>query len=306
MFVGATVRYEVEFLSALVLLAVLGIMGVEHGLTHRPVWRLAARWGWRLLLAVSVAFNVFAIFGRYIETHILRETFFARRGQLEEAKLECRKILEIEPDNWLAASSLGGMLLQQGKVLEATRYLQQAVRAKPDFADACNNLGVALIGQGKLSEAIDWLERAVRANPDHADAHYNLGNALVRQNLGAAAIPHYEHALRIKPADFKAHNNLANELFRHGRVTEAVGHYEQALQLSPDYADARRNLGVALFRLAEGAAAQRDWAEAAALYERAAACARATGNLELAKQIEDWLMHYRAGRPYQAIPERKN
>ena len=55
-------RYEVEFAHVLVLLAVIGILGLERALAGQPAWRRAARCGWGLLLAFSVAFNLLASF----------------------------------------------------------------------------------------------------------------------------------------------------------------------------------------------------------------------------------------------------
>ena len=53
-------RYELEYASPLLLLAVVGVLAVERALAGRPAWRWAARCGWGLLLAFSVAFNLLA------------------------------------------------------------------------------------------------------------------------------------------------------------------------------------------------------------------------------------------------------
>ncbi len=68
-------RFEVEFLPALLLLAVVGILGLERtlaptsesGQADRRAQRRAVRWGWGLLLGVSVAFNLLAGLGYYAE-----------------------------------------------------------------------------------------------------------------------------------------------------------------------------------------------------------------------------------------------
>ena len=52
---SAVIRYEVDFLLALVLLAVIGVLSLERTLADRPVRRRAARWGWGLMLGFSVA-----------------------------------------------------------------------------------------------------------------------------------------------------------------------------------------------------------------------------------------------------------
>jgi len=69
LFINSAGRYELEFLPALVLLAVMGILSLERALTDRLLWRRVARWGWGLLLGFSVAFNLLASIGQCAEAH---------------------------------------------------------------------------------------------------------------------------------------------------------------------------------------------------------------------------------------------
>jgi hypothetical protein len=59
-FRSAHARYEWEFCPVLVLLAVVGILGLERILAGWPTWRRAVRWAWGLFLAFSLAFNLLA------------------------------------------------------------------------------------------------------------------------------------------------------------------------------------------------------------------------------------------------------
>jgi Flp pilus assembly protein TadD len=206
------IRYEVDFLPALMLLAVVGILGVERALDDQPFWRCTVRWGWGLLLGFSVVFNLLASVGHYAETD----------------------------------QDMGVALMDAGKVQEAIKHLEQALRINPDYAVAHNSLGVALEQAGRTEEAIEHFEQALRINPDHAGAHYNLGYALQQTGRLQDAIGHYKQALQIRPNFADAHYELGNALFQEGKIGDAIGHYEQALQIKPDNADAHYNLGVAL------------------------------------------------------------
>jgi hypothetical protein len=209
-------RYEVEFLPTLVLLAVVGILGLERalaptlksGLPHRLVWRRAARWGLGLLLGFSVAFNLFAGVENYAMAHCY----------------------------------MGNALSSAGKVQEAIREYEQALRIKPDYADAHCNLGSALRRVDKLEDAIAHYEQALRIKPDYALAHNNLGVALWQTGKPKEAIRHYEQALRINPDFTEAHCNLGLAMEQAGRIREAIGHYEQALRIKPDLAEAQNSL----------------------------------------------------------------
>jgi tetratricopeptide (TPR) repeat protein len=205
-------RYEVDFLPALVLLAVVGILGSERVLVDRPAWRRGARLGWGLLLGFSVAFNLLVTLEYYSYTQ----------------------------------NQLGQELLKAGKLTEAAAHFEWAVRLKPDYAEPHSDLGNVLSQEGKLSDAIAHYEQALRIKPNYAEAHYNLGNALLREGKLSDAIAHYKQALRIKPNDAEAHYNLGLALAQAGRVQEAMEQWQQTLRIQPDYAEAHCNLGMAL------------------------------------------------------------
>jgi len=216
LFCAAANRYEVEFLPALVLLAVTGILSLERalaptsepGLAGQPVWRRAVRWGWSLLLGFSVAFNLLASAERCAEAHY----------------------------------NLGSVLLQQSKEAEAIAHFEQALRLNPDYAEAHVNLGVALSQLGRVQEASEQYEQALRIKPDLAEAHDNLGSALLQGGRIDDAIGQYEQALRVKPDLAEAHYNLGVALEKLGRTQEAIQHYEQALRTKPDFTQAQNAL----------------------------------------------------------------
>jgi tetratricopeptide (TPR) repeat protein len=221
---SSSFRYEVDFLPALLLLAVVGILGLERvlaptlasnrirgqesGLTNRPVWRQAARCGWGLMLGFSVAFNLLASLEYYAE----------------------------------AQNGLGDDLFQAGKLSEAVGHFQRALRINPDYADAHESLGNVLLQTGRLPEAMVQYAQVLRLNPDYVEAHCNLGVALLQTGRLPEAMRHWEQALRINPDQVEVLDNLGAALVRLGRVREAIARYQQALRINPDDADARNAL----------------------------------------------------------------
>ncbi len=254
LFCGAALRYEVDFLPALLLLAAVGILGLERALAptsesgqaDRPDWRLAARGGWGLLLGVSVVFNLLASVEYYAEAHNSLGSELFQAGEASLAVGQYQEALRIEPEYAEAHNKLGVALGRLGRQEEALGHFEEALRIRPDDAEVHNNLGATLAQLGRVQEAIGHFEEALRIKPDYPEAHRNLGVALAQAGRVPEAMKHWQEALRLKPDYAEAHFNLAGALAQTGKIEDAIGHYEQALRIKPDYAEAHYNLGVVL------------------------------------------------------------
>jgi Flp pilus assembly protein TadD len=242
LFFSASIRYEVEFLPALVLLAAFGILSVERALSDRPVWRRAARWGWSLLLVFSVAFSLLLSAVRCAEAHYNLGYILERRGRMPEAITQYEQAVRLNPDYAEAHRMLGNHLYDAGNVSEAIFHYRETVRLDPDWAEPHDNLGVALARVGKLPEAVEQFHQALRIDPNLAEAHNNLAVVLVQLGNLSQALIHFEQALQAKPDDAEFHYDFAVALERTGRVREAKLHYEQALRLKPDFIQAQNAL----------------------------------------------------------------
>jgi tetratricopeptide (TPR) repeat protein len=195
-------RYELEFLPALVLLAVVGIFGLEHALAGQPARRRLARAGWIVLLIGSIGFNLLAGLERRAE----------ERGQY------------------------GNALLALGRDSEAMAEFRGALRIKPGDFDAHNGLGVALGRSGRMPEAIGELQAALQIDPSRADVRTNLANALAQTGRAAEAVAEYEEVCRLQPNTAMVHYNLAYGLQLLGRQAEARAQYQEAIRLDPNLA----------------------------------------------------------------------
>jgi tetratricopeptide (TPR) repeat protein len=336
-----TLRYELEFLAPLVLLAAVGILGIEGALAEgRAVWQQAARWGWGLLLCVSVWFNFMVMVDRASAAHLHAGLALYQKRHVEKAIVEYERALKLKPDNAGAHTCLGAALLRQGKLTQANKHLREAVRIQPDSDVACANLGVSLFEQGKMHQAIGYLREALRLNPKQEESLEALENALVCEGQGLAAqgkwdeaIKHYERATRMNADSVPLHNSMGMALLQRGRRPEAVRHFKRAVGLNPHLVPALNAL--ALLAATETNRSAQDLDEAVRFAERAcelttnsvanyldtlgmvyaeagrfkeaveatgraAALARGAGNTNLAERIERRMERYRDGRPYRA------
>jgi tetratricopeptide (TPR) repeat protein len=252
-FWGACSRYEVDFLPSLMLLAVLGVLGLERALAENRTRRLAARWAWGSLLVLSIGFNLLASLQRHAEQYYDHGKMMLALSRYPDAIADFKEALTIKPDYLDARLALAGAHEQAGGEMEAIGELKDILRQNPDSADAENSLGRALSNSGTGGEAIRHLERALRLNPGFADAESNLGFALVGVGREQEAAAHFERALRLRfdrgaangsPDPSHAYED-GEMMLALGRYPEAIADFTKALEVKPDYLEARLELAYA-------------------------------------------------------------
>jgi Tfp pilus assembly protein PilF len=253
----AGLRYQVDFVPVLVLLAVCGVLGLERALVAGPRWRGVARWAWITILFFSVVVSLLVSTLRYAEEQFRAGVDHVALGRPQEAVVNFEQALRIKPDYAQAHDYLGcALLYNPDRLPDAIAQFQAALQIDPGLAEAHNNLGTALMDTpGHLPDAIAQFQAALRLDPDDESTHYNLGTAFRRvPGRLPEAMAQFEAAVRINPGDAEAHNNLGSILAQLGRLPEAIVQYEQALQLNPYFTDARNNLELARKMTAQPAA----------------------------------------------------
>jgi tetratricopeptide (TPR) repeat protein len=289
-------RYEVEFAHLLVLLAVIGILGLERALAGQPAWRRAARCGWGLLLAFSVAFNLLASFDLQAEAHINRGNIFLQKGSVDKAITEYRDALQIRPD-YSTHNNLGTALREKGRMDEAITQFQLAVQGRPDFAIAHCNLGIILCQENRVDEAIPHFQKALQILPNNASFHFNFAAALLQKGRVGEAITQFELALQIDPVDMETQNNLAWLLATWPEASVRNG--DKAVQLARRANELSGGKHpVVLHTLAAAFAEAGRFSEAVETAQRALRLAGEQSDASLAGQIQSEIKLYQAGSPF--------
>ncbi len=171
------------------------------------------------------------------------DAFLRAAGDTAGAIRQFRKALELNPNNAVAHSNLGGVLVTQGEIAEGVVQLNEAIRLDPTNGSPHYNLGMLWSRQGKVDEAIEQLALAVQYRPDVADAQRVLGALLCGKEAEADALPHLREAVRLNPRDGAAHFWLGKALALQNKVDEALAQLGLAVQLDPQDADALHLLG---------------------------------------------------------------
>jgi Tfp pilus assembly protein PilF len=100
-----------------------------------------------------------------------------------------------------AYTFLGWTYHFQGKIEEAIVECKRAIEIDPDFGNPYNDIGVYLIDLGRTDEAIPWLEQAMiakRYEPRHFP-YFNLGRVYLAKGMINRARELFQKSLAIEP-----------------------------------------------------------------------------------------------------------
>ncbi|MFW6107645.1 MAG: tetratricopeptide repeat protein [bacterium] len=202
---------------------------------------------------------------------------YLRRGNLERARAEFKRAMELMPGVAEVHYNMGALHIKKEQYDRAVQHLEVAVKAKPEMARAHNALGSALALAERFEPAVKSFRRALELEPYFIQARNGLGNAYagigkydraieqyqvvlawglespeVYRNLGDAyrekgepekAEECYRRSLGVKGDSAEAHNNLGNTYKDMGEYRKAAEQYAKALEIDPDYRIAHNNLG---------------------------------------------------------------
>jgi Tfp pilus assembly protein PilF len=143
-------------------------------------------------------------------TELWQEAYqYQMKGELERAVEGYRRSIALHPTAE-AHTFLGWTLSFQGNLEEARRECLRAIEVDPDFGNPYNDIGVYLMSQGELDQAIPWLEKAkaARRYEPRQFPFMNLGRIYMMKSRWWDALREYEGAVRAAPSDAAARRAL--------------------------------------------------------------------------------------------------
>lgn len=164
-------------------------------------------------------------------------------GRVEEAAIEFRRALGINPDHKDSNTGLGMILLEQGQGQEAIALLRRAVDQDTEDPITHMRLGWAHEKLGDDAGAKQAFEAAAALDSTLVEAHAGLARCFSREGDHVRAIELLRGAIALRPDDAQTHFNLGVVLVKSGDLAGAARMYERAIEIEPTHTRAHLYLG---------------------------------------------------------------
>jgi choline-sulfatase len=199
----------------------------------------------------------------YVVPFSLGEVAMAQQDW-EEASLEFKKCLDLNPHFDQAMLGLARALSFQGKPDEAKGWTRQAIQYNSRSYRAWYQLG-ALEASTDQQAAISDYEKAVSIQGNFAPVRRDLGLLQFQKGNYPEAEKHLSQAVALGINDAILYNDLGISYSHAGRQDKAIESYQRALRLDPNLPQAHLNLGFAYEQLNQKSLAEHEYQRACEL-----------------------------------------
>lgn len=190
------------------LAGVLALLYLDAGDAMR-----AAKWS-----KIALQLNPKSVDGRVTEA-----TLLTARLQIDRAQLMLESVIADAPTTARAWIGLGALSLLAKQLDAAKQQLRRGLELMPDYVGASQLLGWAQLVSGDLSGAEETLRRALGIDPDFAETHGSLAVIAAMRGEEQRANALIDAALRLDPDCLGARVAQAALLGRSGRTADAQG-----------------------------------------------------------------------------------
>jgi len=188
--------------------------------------------------------------------------------KVNEAILEYRRAVQLDPKFGEARAKLGDAYLESGDVANALRETVRAADLLPDRADVQIKAGNLLLASGSYEDARSRADHVLAKTPQHVEALVLRGNALASLKDLDGALSELEKAAAADPERGLIHTNIGAIEMAKGSTADAEAAFRKATELSPESVLARVSYANFLLAAKRGEAAESELNKALELAPR--------------------------------------
>lgn len=175
----------------------------------------------------------------------------ANTGEVRRAITVFREALELNRNDYVAASTLGRVLVEQNRLDEA-EILYKDLRARfPRNLTPLISLAILVMRRGEFDESERLLREGKSFGVNNAALDYHLAVLLLRRGDPGAAIKQLRRALEIDERSPSLYQVLGIAYALAGNDAKSSRAFNTALKLAPHFGDAARGLANILLRVGQ-------------------------------------------------------
>jgi Flp pilus assembly protein TadD len=207
-FFAACNRYQIDFVPVLMLLAVIGIYGLEHILKNPIAWRWIGRTVWCLLLLYSILFNALAAVKARANHSYLDGNVLLNQGRIDLAIDYFKGAVRYDPRSATFHFALANALSMSGQVDESIVQYRDSLEIRPNDAEVANNLAYTFLRAGRVNDAIKYFQKASELQKNY-QTFYNLACAFRLNRMAPEAEANLEKVIELQPQFMPAQIDLS-------------------------------------------------------------------------------------------------
>jgi len=177
---------------------------------------------------------------------------YAHVGRYDDAIVQCRRALKLQPANPPVQMNLGLAFYKTGQIDDAAATFDKVHRAAPAELQPILLLGDCWLNMGANKKVIDLLTPVAAQRPDDLAIAYMLGTALIRDDQPTRGQPFVDRILR-NGDSAEARLLLGTTKLQAGDNPAALADLAKAVELNPRLPHAQSYYGQALLRTGDPA-----------------------------------------------------
>ncbi len=158
----------------------------------------------------------------------MARTYEAQKNY-RQALLHYKKVLAMEPNNYVVMNNVASMLIYLGSYEEAIRHAQKALTIRRGYVFSLINIGISYGYLGKQSESESHFRKALMIEPSNRFALLNLGLLYEKQEAFNKADQYFRKLS--EAGDAQGYLGLARSAEKQKKVEEAIRYYKMALSM---------------------------------------------------------------------------